>query len=280
MSLAMTATGPAERGVELLADADRPRAWMLLVDGVPQSHVDLDEPRYLDLEYVRRIGHVIDLAWPAGVPISALHLGAGAMTLARYVAATRPGSSQLAVESDEEIAELVRQRLPLSTVAADQVSVQIADAREALEAQPPGSFDLVIADVFAAASTPPHVMSAEFTAAIARTLDRDGVYAVNIGDGPPLLHARRRLAAITQYFSRGCLIAEPAVLSHRRYGNLVAAAANRELPVTSLTRRAAADPFPARVLHGAELDAFTGDALPLTDASTEPSKPPPPGVFG
>jgi hypothetical protein len=28
--------------VELLADADRPWAWMLLVDGVPQSHVDLD----------------------------------------------------------------------------------------------------------------------------------------------------------------------------------------------------------------------------------------------
>jgi len=30
--------------VELLRDADRRAAWMLLVDGIPQSHVDLDDP--------------------------------------------------------------------------------------------------------------------------------------------------------------------------------------------------------------------------------------------
>jgi hypothetical protein len=33
---------------ELVADADRPRAWTLLVDGIPQSHVDLDDPEYLE----------------------------------------------------------------------------------------------------------------------------------------------------------------------------------------------------------------------------------------
>ena len=64
---------------------------MLLIDGVPQSHVDLEDPGYLDFEYVRRIGHVIDEAAPAGQPLRVLHLGAGALTLARYVAATRPG---------------------------------------------------------------------------------------------------------------------------------------------------------------------------------------------
>ena len=45
---------------ELLRDADRRAAWMLLIDGVPQSHVDLDDPGYLDFEYVRRLGHLID----------------------------------------------------------------------------------------------------------------------------------------------------------------------------------------------------------------------------
>jgi spermidine synthase len=252
---------------------------MLLVDGVPQSHVDLDDPRHLELEYVRRIGHVVDLGWPAGDPLAVLHLGAGAMTLARYVAATRPGSSQLAVESDQEIADLVRQRLPLSRQAGSHLTVQIADARAALKAQQPGSFDLVIADVFAGAITPAHLTSAEFTAAVARALAGDGVFAVNIGDGPPLLHARRRVAAIQEVFTRCCLIAEPGVLYNRRYGNLVAVAADRELPLTSLTRRAAADPFPARVLSRAELDVFVGDALPLTDDSTEPSPPPPPEIF-
>src|SRR5215469_17548436 len=82
----------ADGPVELLSDLDRPRAWMLLAGGVPQSHVDLDDPRHLELEYMRRLGHLIDLAAPAGKPLRVLHLGGGGLTLARYVAATRPGS--------------------------------------------------------------------------------------------------------------------------------------------------------------------------------------------
>ncbi|MGD0062168.1 MAG: hypothetical protein ABSB76_01860 [Streptosporangiaceae bacterium] len=74
---------------ELLRDADRRAAWVLLIGGVPQSHVDLDDPGYLDFEYVRRLGHLVDLAAPAGQPLRVLHLGAGALTLARYVDAHR-----------------------------------------------------------------------------------------------------------------------------------------------------------------------------------------------
>src|SRR5262252_2672382 len=99
--------------VELLGDLDRPDAWMLLAGGVPQSHVDLEDPLHLELEYMRRLGHLIDLAAPAGEPLRMLHLGGGGLTLARYVAATRPGSHQLAVEAAPEVARLVRRRLPL-----------------------------------------------------------------------------------------------------------------------------------------------------------------------
>ena len=102
---------------------------MLLIDGVPQSHVDLEDPRYLDFEYVRRIGHVIDETAPAGQPLRVLHLGAGALTLARYVAATRPGSRQLAVEVDAALVDLIRLRLPLDA----KVRVRVGDARAELE---------------------------------------------------------------------------------------------------------------------------------------------------
>ena len=47
--------------VELVADRDRRRAWTLLVDGAPQSHVDLDDPRHLEFGYMRQLGHLIDL---------------------------------------------------------------------------------------------------------------------------------------------------------------------------------------------------------------------------
>ena len=99
---------------ELVGDRDRPGGWTLLVDGTPQSHVDLDDPQYLEFEYMRRLGHLIDLAAPAAQALRVLHLGGGGLTLARYVAATRPGSGQLAVESDAALVELVRRQLPLS----------------------------------------------------------------------------------------------------------------------------------------------------------------------
>jgi spermidine synthase len=272
--------------IEIVGDRDRPRAWTLLVDGTPQSHVDLDDPKYLEFEYMRRLGHLVDLAAPAGEPLRVLHLGGGGLTLARYVAATRPGSCQLAVESDAALVELVRRRLPLgqrgrraSRTRAGRVRIRVGDARAVLEQVPAGSFDVVIADLFAGARTPAHLTSAEFAVAAARALTPSGIYAANVGDGPPLAHARARVAAVRSAFPCACLIADAAVLRGRRFGNLVLAAAHRGLPVAGLTRRAAGDPFPGRLVHGSELDRFAAGARPITDAQAESSPAPPPDLF-
>jgi spermidine synthase len=271
---------------ELVADRDRARAWTLLVDGAPQSHVDLDDPQHLEFEYVRRLGHLVDLAAPAREPLRVLHLGAGGLTLARYVAATRPGSDQVAVESDAALVELVRRWLPLDQpgrrtrrTGAGRVRIRVADARSVLEEAPAESFDVVIADLFAGARTPAHLTSAEFDVAVARALTASGSYAANVGDGPPLAHARSRVATVCSVFPCACLIADPAVLRGRRFGNLVLAAAQRGLPVAALARRAAGDPFPGRVVDGSELDRFAAGARPITDASAESSPAPPPDVF-
>src|SRR5919108_5529357 len=85
---------------ELRPDRDRPRGWTLLIDGAPQSYVDLADPTYLDFAYQRRLGHLADLAAPPGRPLRVLHLGGGALTMARYIAATRPRSTQQVVEID------------------------------------------------------------------------------------------------------------------------------------------------------------------------------------
>src|ERR1035438_7318076 len=153
---------------ELVGDRDRPRAWTLLVDGTPQSYVDLDDPQYLEFEYMRRLGHFIDLAAPAGEPLRVLHLGGGGLTLARYVAASRPGSSQLAVDSDGALVNLVRRLLPLDQPArtgrarAGRIRIRVGDARTILSQVPAGSFDLVIADLFTGAPTPAHGTTVEF----------------------------------------------------------------------------------------------------------------------
>ncbi|MCC3773088.1 spermidine synthase-like protein, partial [Streptomyces sp. UNOC14_S4] len=66
---------------KLLPDVDERRAWLLTVDGSPQSYVDLDDPTHLEFEYAQRIGHVLDTAAEPGRPLDVLHLGGGALTL-------------------------------------------------------------------------------------------------------------------------------------------------------------------------------------------------------
>jgi spermidine synthase len=263
---------------EVVTDPDRPRSFTLLLDGAPQSHVDLDDPTHLEFEYVRRMAAAIDLAAPAGRPLRVLHLGGGALTLPRYLATTRPGSTQRVVEVDGPLVDLVRQALPWP--ADPRLRVRVGDARQELGSARDASYDLIVADVFAGSRTPAHLTSVEYAAEVARVLAPAGGYLVNIADGPPLRHARAQVATVRSVLPRACLIADAAVLRNRRYGNLVLVAGRVEPPVAELTRRAAGDWFPGRVLHGGELDRFAGGAQVVVDRNARPSLPPPAGTFG
>ncbi|MEV5675077.1 MULTISPECIES: spermidine synthase [unclassified Streptomyces] len=262
---------------ELIPDRERPHGWTLLLDGAPQSHVDLDDPTYLSFEYQRRIGHIIDLAAPAQHPLHVLHLGGGAFTLARYVAATRPRSTQQIVEVDAALVQLVRAELPLDPQA--RIRVRSTDARAGLGKIQDGWADLVIADVFSGARTPAHLTSAEFLAEVRRVLKPGGQYAANLADGPPLAHLRGQIATAAAVFPELALAADPTVWRGRRFGNAVLLASDLPLAVAELTRRVASDPHPGRVEHGRALADFTGGAAVVTDEAAKPSPAPPPSAF-
>ncbi|MFD8799173.1 spermidine synthase [Streptomyces atroolivaceus] len=261
----------------LLPDVDRDRAWLLTVDGAPQSYVDLDEPEHLEFEYVRRLGHVVDLAGAPGDPLAAVHLGGGALTLPRYVAATRPGSGQDVAEADRGLVELVGEHLPLPERAG--ITVHGTDARVWLEEAPAGCADLLIADVFGGARVPAHLTSVEYARAAGRVLRTDGVYAANLADSAPFTFLRSQLANFAEVFDELALIAEPAVLRGRRFGNAVLLASRAPLDIAPLTRLCAADAFPARVEHGAALTRLIGDARPVRDSEAVASPEPPDGAF-
>ncbi len=260
---------------EIVQDPGRPSGRTLLIDGAPQSHVDLDDPTHLEFEYIRRMAAAIDLIAPAGAPLRVLHLGGGALTLPRYVAATRPGSAQRVVEIDGPLVELVRRALPFDPRA--KLRVRVGDAREAVHGTRDGGYDLVVLDVFAGARTPAHLASVEFMREIARVLAPGGRLVANVADGPPLRYARAQVATIRAALPEACLVADAAVLRGRRFGNLVVFAGRTALPIAELTRRAAGDWFPGRV--EVDLDRFTGGAVPVTDADAVPSPEPPKGLF-
>ncbi|MFC4827423.1 spermidine synthase [Agromyces aurantiacus] len=258
----------------------RPGAWTLYVDGTPQSHVDLEDPEWLGFEYVRRIGHAIDLVRPAGEPITALHLGGGALTLPRYVIATRPGSRQQVVELESDLVELVREHLPLPRGA--QLRVRHGDAREVLAKLPAGlhgAVDVAVVDIFSGSRTPAHVTSAEFYGLLAPLLAPGGIVAVNVADGAGLAFARSQAATLAHVFAHVAIAADTSMLKGRRFGNVVMYASDAELPFASMPRRLAADPAPAKLVEGDELVRFVAGAPVVTDATAVPSPPPSRSVF-
>ncbi|MFV2103742.1 spermidine synthase [Micromonospora sp. LOL_024] len=258
----------ADDRLELAVDPRRPTGRTLLADGVEQSYVDVADPLYLHFEYVRRMAAVVDQAAPAGVPLHVLHLGGGALTLPRYVAATRPGSAQLVVERDPAVVELVARDLPPRPAG---VEVHIADAREAVAAAPASAYDLVLADIYRAAQMPPHVATVAFAAEVARVLRPDGTYLVNVVDLPSLVLSRAQAATLRAVFADVCVVADRRMLRGRRYGNVVLAAARRpnRLPVARLLVRARRDLLSGGLLHGSALDTFIAGTRPHTD-DTEP----------
>lgn len=255
-------------------------AYQLVVDGTPQSHVYLDQPDNLFFEYVRRMGHVIDVMRPPGAPITAVHLGAGALTLPRYIEATRPGSRQQVIELERDLVDFVREHLPWSPKAS--IRVRYGDARDVLGRLPAGlagSADLLIVDIFGGARIPRHVTSIEFYRAAVTVLAPDGIVLGNIADGPGLQFARAQAATLAEAIGDVAVLAETSVLKGRRYGNLVLVGSRAPLPLEWLPRLLAAGPHPAKVVSGHELRDFLAGAAVTTDDTSTPSPPPTKGIF-
>lgn len=255
-------------------------AFTLTVNGTPQSHVNLDDPADLFFEYIQRMGHVIDQLGMPGEPITALHLGAGALTLPRYIEATRPGSRQQVVESEPDIIDMVRTELPWSKRAS--IRIRHGDAREVIGKLPRGlhgTVDLVVVDVFSGARTPAHVTSIEFYERVVALLSSRGIILANVADGPGLAFARSQAATLSAAIGNVAVLAETQILKGKRFGNLVMVGSAGELPFDWISRLLAAGPHPSKSVVGAELREFIARAPVVTDGTATPSPPPLKNIF-
>lgn len=265
-------------GVATIAPSEFTSGFELIVDGTPQSHVDLDDPTHLHFEYIVRMGAVIDQL-PAG-PLTAVHLGAGALTVPRYIDATRPGSRQQVIEWEAPLAALVREHLPLPKGAS--IRLRIGDAREGVQKLPAaltGACDLVVSDVYSGAQTPAHLTSVEFYREVSQLLSPGGVLLINVADGPGLAFARRQVATVAAVLPEVAVLADTQVLKGRRFGNLVVAASASPLPTEWLPRLLAAGPHPAKIAQGAEVKTFVQGAHIVTDADAVASPRPDASLF-
>ena len=139
--------------------------------------------------------------------------------------------------------------------------IRVGEARAVTETLTESTRDIVIRDVFAGSTTPTPLTTAQFTTHVRRVLAPGGIYIVNCGDTPDLQGARSEAATIGAQFEHMAIIADPAMLKGRRYGNMIIAGS--DVPIggqPALARELLGGGVPAHVWQDAEVRKFAANA--------------------
>jgi spermidine synthase len=245
-------TDPRKRSIRLLE-----------IGGHLHGAIDLDEPQRLKLDYLARLGTLLDALLPAG-PCRVLHLGGGAFALPRALAARRPELTQVVVERSRAIIELAERELDLRPTAS--LTVVHDDARAALRHCADGSVDAIAGDAFVGGETPRHLTTVEFAADMARVLQARGVYVVNLIDAPPWPVLSAHAATMRTALPNLLAVAAPAVAQLRAYGNVLLVASRRPLHRPTLEWQLRNGLKPTGLVAGERLAALADQARPRHDA--------------
>ncbi|GAA1733932.1 fused MFS/spermidine synthase [Aeromicrobium alkaliterrae] len=245
----------------LSTDAENVSLVTLELDGLRHSAVDLDDPTHLEFDYTQALAVVADQVLDASGAAApgVLHLGAGGMTLPRYLDATRPGTESTVVEVDGGVAELNRTELgPMP-----EVNLVVDDARLVLDDLDPAQFELVIGDAFGGISPPWHLTTVEALTAIEATLQNDGAYVANVIDYGPLSFAKAEVATTASVFDEVLVLSDAATLAGEDGGNLLIVASQAPLDLDALV--AGLQDVGWDVLAGQGLRDWSAGAPILTD---------------
>ncbi|WKD57819.1 spermidine synthase [Corynebacterium capitovis DSM 44611] len=245
---------------------------LLLVNGVPSSHVTPGDPLRLEFPYMRWIAHYLDHYvnhYPGWDRPRLTHLGGGACSLPRYFARAWPSSRNTVVEIDAQLARLARELFDVPRAPA--VKIRVGDARQETERFKPATRDVIIRDVFSAAATPQELTTVEFYRAAQASLGARGVYLANCGTLAGPAEMREELAGMWEVWPHVGAIGDAATLRGRTPGNVVLIGA--PFPVEE-------DPQLSRaLLAGAAPAQLMGERWTRQQASV-PRRDPAPGAPG
>ncbi|WP_432938168.1 fused MFS/spermidine synthase [Kribbella sp. CA-253562] len=242
-------------------DPTRASGRTLYLDQLRHSYVDLQDPTYLEFEYIKNFGALIDSEFPAGQRLDALHIGGGGLTMPRWLTATRPGTNNKVYEIDPGVIAL--DKAELGARSGPDLDLQIRDGRLGVRSEPADSRDLIIMDAFGGVAVPWHLTTREVVADVHRVLRPDGIYAVNIIDFGPQRFLKAEIRTVAEEFENVAVISTEEALAGEEGGNFVLVASDQALPVNELRTRLGDR---ADVLDGADaVRRFVGDAPLLTD---------------
>lgn len=243
-------------------DPTRPSGRELVLDTLHHSYVDLDDPTYLEFRYIQVFADVLAALAPAG-PLDVAHLGGGGFTMPRYVAAVRPGSTNLVLEIDPGLVEIATDRLGLT--AEEGLAVRLGDARISLLDVADDSRDVVFGDAFGGLAVPWHLTTVEAVREVERVLRPGGIYVANLIDYPPLRFVRAELVTLREVFDHVAVVALPTSLAGAEGGNVVLVASDGPIDADRLATEMALRGGDEVVVVDDGALAFAGGAPVLRD---------------
>ena len=171
---------------------------ILVLDRLVHSHSSLEDPTKLVYGYEQIYAEVTAYRSLQDDHLRALFIGGGGYTFPRYMEAVHPGSDVHVIEIDPGVTEIAHQLLGLGRDT--QVLTYNEDARLFLEREPAGRYDLIMGDAFNDFSVPYHLTTREFNERVRAWLEADGLYVVNLVDGPRGDFLRAYLHTLQQSF--------------------------------------------------------------------------------
>ncbi|HUL28933.1 MAG TPA: fused MFS/spermidine synthase, partial [Thermodesulfobacteriota bacterium] len=157
------------------------RLESLVLDHLVHSYTDLNDPLYIEYEYIRIYEEMVRWQAKKRGSFKSLFLGGGGYTFPRFISAKYPKAETHVVEIDPEITKAARTYLGIS--GDTQIRTFNEDGRWfVMNCKEKGSYDFVFGDAFNDLSIPYHLTTKEFAVQIKNLLKPDGVLMANVID--------------------------------------------------------------------------------------------------
>lgn len=171
---------------------------VLILDRLVHSYSDLGDPRRLVYGYEKVYAEVARYQSLNHDKLSALFIGGGGYTFPRYMEALYPNSDLDVIEIDPGVTRVAHDLLGLKPDT--RVRSFNEDARMFFARQPDRQYSLIMGDAFNDYSVPYHLTTREFNERVAAWLTDDGIYMVNLIDGPRRDFLRAYINTLQQTF--------------------------------------------------------------------------------
>jgi spermidine synthase len=153
----------------------------LILDNLIHSINDVNDPTFLDYDYIRIYEEVVSWQMNSRSSVDALFIGGGGYTFPRYLEAKYAGARIDVVEIDPEVTRVVYEYLGLPR------STTIRSFNEdgrwfVMNSKDKGRYDFIFGDAFNDLSIPYHLTTKEFTQQMKELLKPDGFLIANLID--------------------------------------------------------------------------------------------------